>query len=241
MPSLRLAEVEEARSGGAPRPGSSFATAASRCSRSGVGWRSCRRSQRRRLTVSWSTGFGIGEELSSLAQRGHAARDRQPTRRAANAAGAAAGRASSRRAARRGPAVRLVAQRAALDVRRADRAGSGSSGSPLPSTSPRTSSTRVSSSAILVSGKGRSSSTRGRAAQSMLLAAWAEGLASCPNGIRDADAGARRARRDRGRDAGDRAHVRPSRAPRDPERHTVAEWSARANRKPIDDVVRRVT
>ena len=33
---------------------------------------------------------------------------------------------------------------------------------------------------------------------------------------------------------------RPERA-RDPEAHSVAEWSARANRKPIRDVVRRVS
>src|SRR5207248_3742930 len=35
--------------------GSSFSTAASRCSRIGFGWRSCRRSQRRRLTCAAST------------------------------------------------------------------------------------------------------------------------------------------------------------------------------------------
>ena len=34
--------------------GSSLATAASRCSRCGVGCRSCRRSQRNRLTLAWS-------------------------------------------------------------------------------------------------------------------------------------------------------------------------------------------
>lgn len=95
--------------------------------------------------------------------------------------------------------------------------------------------------AIVVAGKGPVLFDAGRAAQSMLLAAWAEGIASCPNGIADVD---------RARDALDAS---PDETPvivltfgypersRDPERHTAAEWSARANRKPIEDVVRRIS
>jgi len=92
--------------------------------------------------------------------------------------------------------------------------------------------------AILVHGKGPVLFDAGRAAQSMLLAAWAEGVASCPNGIADAEL-ARRALAA----AGDETPVIvltfgvPER-PRDPGRHTVDEWSSRANRKPIDEVVR---
>ena len=91
--------------------------------------------------------------------------------------------------------------------------------------------------AILVHGKGPVLFDAGRAAQSMLLAAWADGIASCPNGIRTSSARATRSPR------GGRAPVIvlsfgfPER-PRDPERHSVAEWSSRANRKPIDEVVR---
>jgi nitroreductase len=92
--------------------------------------------------------------------------------------------------------------------------------------------------AILVAGKGPVMFDAGRAAQSMLLAAWAEGLASCPNGIKDADA-VRRAL-----DAGDDEAPAivlsfgfPDR-PRDANEHTAAEWSARANRKPLEEVVR---
>jgi nitroreductase len=91
---------------------------------------------------------------------------------------------------------------------------------------------------ILVRGKGPVLFDAGRAAQSMLLAAFAEGIASCPNGIRDVDV-ARRALEA----AVDETPVivlsfgLPERA-RDPERHTAAEWSARANRKSIDEVVR---
>ena len=141
-------------------------------------------------------------------------------------------------AARRRAAFRLVPQRAALDVRRPDGTGRGSRSSRPQSSSPRTCSTAGLVVAILVHGKGPVLFDAGRAAQSMLLAAWAEGIASCPNGIADAD----RARR--ALDATDDetpvivlSFGLPERAAR-PERHTAAEWSARANRKPLDEVVR---
>lgn len=92
--------------------------------------------------------------------------------------------------------------------------------------------------AILVTGKGPVSFDAGRAAQSILLAAWAEGLASCPNGIADAEA-ARRALDA----ASDETPVIvlsfgfPAK-PRDPNGRTAAEWSERANRKPLEEVVR---
>lgn len=80
----------------------------------------------------------------------------------------------------------------------------------------------------------------GRAAQNMMLAAWAEGIGSCPNGVAD-----------RGRLAGvlglapdERPVVvisfgYPAR-PRDPARRPAAEWSRRAPRLPLGEVVRRV-
>lgn len=94
--------------------------------------------------------------------------------------------------------------------------------------------------AVVVSGKGPVSFDAGRAAQNMLLAAWNEGLASCPNGLSDREA----------------AHValglgeeetpvivltfgRPQK-PRDPHSRSADEWSARANRRALDDVVRHV-
>jgi nitroreductase len=75
-----------------------------------------------------------------------------------------------------------------------------------------------------------------RAAQNMMLAAWGDGIVSCPNGIRDADA------------AEGIAGTKPVIAlsfgypakPRDPDSRTAEEWSSRANRKPLDEVVRRV-
>jgi nitroreductase len=76
----------------------------------------------------------------------------------------------------------------------------------------------------------------GRCAQNMMLCAWAEGVTSCPNGIRDTEAAA----------AICGADVKfvltfgyPTR-PRHPEARQPEEWSARANRKPLDELVRRV-
>ena len=76
----------------------------------------------------------------------------------------------------------------------------------------------------------------GRCAQNMMLAAWNDGVVSCPNGIRDADAAASIC-------GGDVKMILsfgyPAR-PRDPERRSAEEWSARANRRPLDELVRRV-
>jgi len=92
--------------------------------------------------------------------------------------------------------------------------------------------------AILVHGKGPVLFDAGRAAQSMLLAAWAEGVASCPNGISDLDL----ARRSLAATDDETPVIVLSfglpEKPRDPERFTAVEWSARANRKSIDEVVR---
>jgi nitroreductase len=77
----------------------------------------------------------------------------------------------------------------------------------------------------------------GRAVQNMLLVAWNEGVGSCPNGFSDPEA----ARAALGLGADDElallltfgypAHER------DASRHTAEEWSARARRKPLDELV----
>ena len=128
-----------------------------------------------------------------------------------------------------------------MDVRRPDEPRPGSSASPRRVYVPDNLRRAGLVVAIVVSGKGPVLFDGGRAAQNMLLAAWSEGLASCPNGIKDADL----ARAALDLDEEETPVIvltfgRPER-PRDPERHTAAEWSARANRKPIDDVVRRVS
>jgi len=76
----------------------------------------------------------------------------------------------------------------------------------------------------------------GRAAQNMMLEAWNEGVGSVPNGIRDADAAEL---------AVGRGPVKmvltfgyPAK-PRDPRSRSADEWSARANRRPFEEVVVR--
>jgi nitroreductase len=76
----------------------------------------------------------------------------------------------------------------------------------------------------------------GRCAQNMMLGAWGDGVVSCPNGIRDADAAAEIC-------GGEvRAIISfgfPARR-RDPASRSAEEWSARANRKPLPELVRDV-
>jgi nitroreductase len=93
---------------------------------------------------------------------------------------------------------------------------------------------------IVMSGKGPLAFDAGRAAQNMLLAAWNEGVGSSPNGMPDPDA----AGEVLGLGEGERVTIvltfgYPAR-PTNPESRTADEWSARANRKPLDEVVDRI-
>ena len=76
----------------------------------------------------------------------------------------------------------------------------------------------------------------GRAAQNMMLAAWGEGVVSCPNGVADSDAAARVV----GAEPTLVLSFGYPQTPRDPESRSAEEWSRRANRKPLDQVVRMV-
>ena len=80
----------------------------------------------------------------------------------------------------------------------------------------------------------------GRAVQNMFLAAWNEGVASCPNGLRDVD----RASGLLAVDEDERPLVVLSFGYRDPpldvESRSAEEWSRRANRKPLAELVRRL-
>ena len=94
--------------------------------------------------------------------------------------------------------------------------------------------------AVVVTGKGPVSFDAGRAAQNMLLAAWNDGVSACPNGVADRDAAHRAL--ELGEDESAAIVLtfgRPQR-PRDPESRSPEEWSARANRRPLSDVVRRL-
>ena len=75
----------------------------------------------------------------------------------------------------------------------------------------------------------------GRCAQNMMLAAWDLGVVSCPNGIRDPERAAEIA-------GGDVKMILSFGYPQrelDVEARSAEEWSARAKRKPLDDLVVR--
>jgi nitroreductase len=100
--------------------------------------------------------------------------------------------------------------------------------------------TNVQGARLVVAIVGRSGLDTGRCAQNMLLAAWNAGVGSCPNGQREPEA----ARAALGlADDEELATVLtfgyPARE-RHPERRTPEEWSARADRKPLDQLVSRV-
>jgi nitroreductase len=76
----------------------------------------------------------------------------------------------------------------------------------------------------------------GRCATNMMLAAWEQGVVSCPNGIREADAAAAIC----GGDVRAILSFGYPAKPRDVEARTAEEWSAAANRKPLDELVREV-
>jgi nitroreductase len=94
--------------------------------------------------------------------------------------------------------------------------------------------------AIVAWGRGPTAFDVGRAAQNMMLVAWEDGVGSCPNGIAKPDQAAQVLGLD------DEEHVAilitfgyPARG-REPERHSAADWIARADRKPFDEVVQRL-
>ena len=93
--------------------------------------------------------------------------------------------------------------------------------------------------ALVVSGKGPVSFDAGRCAQNMLLAAWNEGVGGSPNGVAQRDAAnAAVGVREEESIAIVLSFGYPVR-PRDPESRSAEEWSARAKRKPLDELVER--
>jgi nitroreductase len=75
----------------------------------------------------------------------------------------------------------------------------------------------------------------GRCAQNMMLAAWNDGVGSCPNGIKDPEAAARIC----GGEVKTILSFGYPAKPRDPQSRSAEEWSAQANRKPLDELIRR--
>ena len=89
--------------------------------------------------------------------------------------------------------------------------------------------------ALVVAILGKRNFDTGRAAQNMMLAAWGDGVASSPTGVADAEAAAEI--------FGEEVAIvltfgYPAR-PREPGSRRAEDWSARANRRPLDELVRR--
>jgi nitroreductase len=100
--------------------------------------------------------------------------------------------------------------------------------------------TNVRGARLVVAILAQASLDTGRAMQNMLLVAWNEGVGSCPNGIKEPE----QARAALGLGAEDEIAIvltfgYPARD-RDPLRHTPEEWSARADRKPLEELVERI-
>jgi nitroreductase len=80
----------------------------------------------------------------------------------------------------------------------------------------------------------------GRSMQSMMLVAWNDGVASCPNGMPDPSAAAAALGLEEGQIPVNIPSFGYPKRPLDPKSRTAEEWSAEANRKPVEDVVKRV-
>jgi nitroreductase len=79
----------------------------------------------------------------------------------------------------------------------------------------------------------------GRAMQNMFLVAWNEGVASCPNGMPDPAAAAAALGLEEGWLPVNIPSFGYPKRPPNVEAKTPDEWSAQANRRPLDELIRR--
>jgi len=80
----------------------------------------------------------------------------------------------------------------------------------------------------------------GRALQNMMLVAWNDAVASCPNGMPDEAAAAAALELHEGWLPVNIPSFGYPKRPLDPESKSPEQWSAAANRRPLDELVRRV-
>ena len=93
--------------------------------------------------------------------------------------------------------------------------------------------------AIAVRGKGPVSFDSGRAAQNMMLAAWNDGVGSCPNGMPDRERIAELLGLEEGEEPAIVLSFGYPARPKDPERRPAEDWSRRARRKSLAELVDR--
>jgi nitroreductase len=80
----------------------------------------------------------------------------------------------------------------------------------------------------------------GRAMQNMFLVAWNEGVVSCPNGTSDQEAAARALELDEGWLPVNIPSFGYPKRDLQPDSKSAEEWSAEANRKPLDELIRHI-
>jgi nitroreductase len=88
--------------------------------------------------------------------------------------------------------------------------------------------------------RGGSALDVGRCLQNMFLAAWNEGVVSCPNGMPDSAKAAAALGLDEGWLPVNIPSFGYPKRPLEPESRSAEEWSAEANRKPLDELIRRI-
>jgi nitroreductase len=93
---------------------------------------------------------------------------------------------------------------------------------------------------IAIRGRRQAGFDSGRVAQNMMLAAWSGGIGSCPNGMHDRE----QVKTLLGLEPDQEPTIvltfgHPAR-PRKPEARSALEWLERADRRPLDDVVKHV-
>jgi nitroreductase len=94
--------------------------------------------------------------------------------------------------------------------------------------------------AVAVRGKGPVSLDAGRCAQNMLLTAWDQGVGASPNGMPDRAAVTELLGLREGEEPAIVLTFGYPATPRDPSSRTPEEWSARARRKSLDELVEHV-
>jgi nitroreductase len=80
----------------------------------------------------------------------------------------------------------------------------------------------------------------GRAMQNMFLVAWNDGVVSCPNGMPDPAASALVLGLEEGLLPVSIPSFGYPKRPLDPESRSAEEWSAAANRRPLEEIVHRL-
>jgi nitroreductase len=80
----------------------------------------------------------------------------------------------------------------------------------------------------------------GRCMQNMFLVAWNAGVVSCPNGLSDSAAAAAALGLDEGWLPVNIPSFGYPKRPLDPESRGAEEWSSKANRKPLSELIRRI-